>query len=102
MPDTIAPSPATSIFSFRQFRRLGTAADGGRQAIENSMGLCISTENAGAPWNAAENARLANTPSTAVQHDRSSRQASAVALTFRSVSRHPCHRNVRAKTALEP
>src|SRR6478672_9148561 len=34
MPDTIAPSPATLCLLFRQFRRLGTAADGGRQAIE--------------------------------------------------------------------
>src|SRR5215475_15274847 len=39
MPETIAPSPATSgLFRdrllLRQFRRLGTVADGGRQALE--------------------------------------------------------------------
>src|SRR5262252_11180155 len=34
MPETIAPSPATVGHLSGQFRRLGTVADGGRQAIE--------------------------------------------------------------------
>src|SRR5215467_3561065 len=34
MPEMIAFSPATWILLFRQFRRLGTVADGGRQALE--------------------------------------------------------------------
>ena len=54
---------------FRQFRRLGTVADGGRQALEIQCELCIFAESAGAPRKPTKIARLRNTPPTAVQHD---------------------------------
>ena len=44
--------------SFGQFRRLGTVADGGRQALEIQVGLCILVEDAGAPLQPTKIARL--------------------------------------------
>jgi hypothetical protein len=41
MPDTIVPRPVTPFF-FRQFRKLGTVADGGRQAIEIQWDFAFS------------------------------------------------------------
>src|SRR5262249_37297711 len=49
MPETIAPSPATSDISLGQFRRLGTVADGGRQAIEIQWNLRPRGEHRGCP-----------------------------------------------------
>ena len=75
MPDTIGSSPATSRCSFGQFRRLGTAADGAAQALEIQVGLCDLRGGRRRALEPHENRAVANTPSTAVQHDRSSRQA---------------------------
>jgi hypothetical protein len=57
MPDTIAPSPATLLL-FRQFRRLGTAADGGRKPLKFNGTLCV-VEDAGAPHKPHENRAVA-------------------------------------------
>src|SRR2546429_8210254 len=54
---------------FRQFRGLGTVADGGLQALD-IHGTSQSSPRAPArPESAAKIARLRNTPPTAVQHD---------------------------------
>src|SRR5215475_13616144 len=54
---------------FRQFRRLGTVADGGRQALEIQWDFASSRRAPGAPRKPTKIARFRNTPPTAVQHD---------------------------------
>src|SRR6266699_5832893 len=54
---------------FRQFRRLGTVADGGRQALEIQWDFASSRGAAGALRKPTKIARFRNTPPTAVQHD---------------------------------
>src|SRR5262245_66214240 len=47
MPETIACSPAT-LMLFRQFRGIGTVADGGREALEIQWNSAFPRKNAGA------------------------------------------------------
>src|SRR5262249_166355 len=55
-------------FFFRQFRRLGTVADGGHQAIEIQWDFASSRRAPARPEKPAKIARFRNIPSTAVQH----------------------------------
>src|SRR5713226_1654105 len=79
MPETIAPSPATSFASFGQFRRLGTATDGGHQALEIQWDFAFLRRAPARPLAPASNARFRNTWETAVQHDETPRRDGIVA-----------------------
>src|SRR5262245_44295331 len=71
MPATIACSPATRML-FRQFRGLGTVADGGHQALEIRETLHLRGKAPARPETPRKSARLRNTPPPAVQHDEMS------------------------------
>src|SRR5215510_5241295 len=72
MPETIAPSPATSPVFPGNSAGSAPSADGGRQALEMQWDFAPSRRAQARPVGPAKNARFANTPSPAVQHDGSS------------------------------